>query len=48
MKNDEQESASSICDRCGTEISIEEARSAPASSEWDGATLCDDCYEEAT
>ena len=32
-----------ICDRCSREIPVEEANSCD-SGDWEGATLCNDCY----
>lgn len=34
-----------ICDKCGNEISTEEANNCE-SGDWEGATLCNDCYAE--
>lgn len=34
-----------ICDRCGEDIPVNEANCAgPELPEWEGATLCNECY----
>jgi len=39
------EEITTICDRCGAEIPVAEANVAD-SGDWEGATLCNDCYAE--
>ena len=34
-----------MCDACGRAISLDEANDVEG-GEWDGATLCNDCYAE--
>lgn len=37
--------ATTVCDRCGDEIAVDEANYAgPELPTWEGATLCNECY----
>jgi predicted Zn finger-like uncharacterized protein len=42
----EPEEPTTICDRCGAEIPVEESQAGPTGTDWVTCTMCNDCYAE--
>lgn len=42
------EEGDSICDRCAAVIDLEETNPGPKGTEWEDASLCNDCCAEVT
>lgn len=35
-----------ICDKCGEKVLVEETQNGPEGTEWENCTLCNECYSE--